>query len=161
MAKQKKYNNNSKKNKQTRKRGGCGCGISGGKTRLKKQMKGGSTNLTSLPIRYYHQLNSEEHNPNNPNVIGHSTKQFLGGKSKKNKNKKRNNKSRKHKRVIKGGGMLNSILNGTQVNVATGFGTTMGSNMAYNMQNISSNQVDNVTKQPVGDLNNEHSHPLV
>jgi len=160
MAKQKKYNNNSKKNKQTRKRGGCGCGISGGKTRYKKKVRGGSSNLESLPIRYYYQMNTEDNNPQNPSAIGNSTKQFLGGKSKKNKNKKRNNKSRKHKRVIKGG-MLNSILNGTQVNVATGFGTTMGSNMAYNMQNISSNQVDNVTKQPVGDLNNEHSHPLV
>jgi len=152
MAKQKKYNNNSKKNKQTRKRGGCGCGISGGKTRLKKQMKGGSTNLTSLPIRYYHQLNSEEHNPNNPNVIGNSTKQFLGGKSNKSKNKK--NKSRKNKKVK--GGMLGAILNGSQVNV-----TTMGSSMAYNMQQNISNLTDDITNQPAGSINNEHSHPLV
>lgn len=139
------------------KKGGCGCGIGGGKTRSKKKVRGGSSNLESLPIRYYYQMNTEDNNPQDPSFIGNSTKQFLGGKSKKNKNKK--NKSRKNKKVK--GGMLGAILNGSQVNVTTGFGTAMGSNMAYNMQNISSNLTDDITNQPAGSINNEHSHPLV
>ena len=139
------------------KKGGCGCGIGGGKTRSKKKVRGGSSNLESLPIRYYYQMNTEDNNPQDPSFIGNSTKQFLGGKSKKNKNKK--NKSRKNKKVK--GGMLGAILNGSQVNVTTGFGTAMGSNMTYNMQNISSNLTDDITNQPAGSINNEHSHPLV
>jgi len=146
------------KNSKNGKKGGCGCGIGGGKTRSKK-VRGGSSNLESLPIRYYYQMNTEENNPQDPSVIGNSTKQFLGGKSNKNKNKSKKNKSRRNKKVK--GGMLDSILNGSQVNVTTGFGTTMGSSMAYNMQNISSNSTDDITNQPAGSINNEHSHPLV
>lgn len=151
------------KNSKNGKKGGCGCGIGGGKTRSKK-VRGGSSNLESLPIRYYYQMNTEENNPQDPSVIGNSTKQFLGGKSNKNKNKSKKNKSRRNKsrrnKKVKGG-MLDSILNGSQVNVTTGFGTTMGSSMAYNMQNISSNSTDDITNQPAGSINNEHSHPLV
>ena len=147
-----------KQSKNGKKGGGCGCGISGGKkqrkTRSKKQVRGGSSNLQNLPIRYYYQLNAEINNPQDPSFIGNSTKQFLGGKSKKNKNKSKKNKKVK-------GGMLGAVLNGSQVNVTTGFGTTTGSNMAYNMQNISSNLTDDITNQPTGSINNEHSHPLV
>ena len=149
-----------KKSKNGKKGGGCGCGISGGKkqrkTRSKKQVRGGSSNLQNLPIRYYYQLNAEINNPQDPSFIGNSIKQILGGKSKKNKK----NKSRKNKKVTKGG-MIGSVLNGTQMNVVTDFGTSMGSNTAYNMQNVSSNTTVDMTKQPAGNINNEHTHPLV
>lgn len=171
MAKTQRKTNQSLKKPKKGKKKGCGCGIGGGKkqrkTRSKKQIKGGSPNIQTLPIRYYYQLNTEEGNPQNPSLIGNSTKQFLGGNSKKNRNKKntknkqnkQKNKSIKNKKLIKGG-MVSEVINGSQVNVTSGFGTSMGSNMLYNTQNISSNTMDDITNQPAGNINNEHTYPL-
>ena len=151
MAKQRKSNCNSMKNKRNQKQGGCGCGcgcgISGGKTRSKKQMKGGSINLESLPIRYYHQLNTEENNPQDPSLIGNSTKQFLGGKSKKNLKNKKSKKNLKNKK--------NKTFSRCRIMSKILTGTMGGSNILYNLQQGQ----NNVTVQPVGSLNNEHSHP--
>ena len=110
-------------------KGGCSCGaINGGKKQRKtcsrKRIKGGSHGLETLPLKYYYQLNTEENNPQNPNLIGNSTKQFLGGK-------KNNRKSRKNKKNIKGG----------MTDVASKIGTTFGANMFYNVYSNASNDI--------------------
>jgi len=92
--------------KKGRKTGGCGCGMSGGKRKNRKSnkrtMKGGSTYLESLPIRYYYSLNEHNSGLSDISGIGNSSKQFTGGKSKTIKSKsKRTN----------GGGIMNTIMN--------------------------------------------------
>ena len=74
---------------------------------------------------------------------------MTGGKNKKNKR----NKTRKQ---MKGGGMMDYFLNGTQTNVSTG----IGAKMLYELQTIGHIKNASVSDQPAGNLNNEHS-PLL
>jgi len=141
-----------------RKRGGCGCGLTGGKGKNKKsktnknkrKVKGGSQHLASLPLRYYYPLN--EHESNLSVSYGHVSSHdgVFGGKKKKSIKK----------RKMKGGGMLESIFNGPQLNVTTGFGTSVGTKMLYDVQSLNNQQDNNVLNQPAGQLYNAHS-PLL
>ena len=79
---------------------------------------------------------------------------MTGGKNKKNKR----NKTRKQ---MKGGGMIDAIFNGPQLNVSTGFGTSIGTKMLYDIQTLKQPLNTNVLDQPAGNLNNEHSPLLV
>jgi len=74
---------------QTKKRrgGGCGCGITGGKQKTKKT-RGGSANLSQLPIRYYYKLNDHAVNPINQGMKQPVDTGVTGGKSKSRKQKK-------------------------------------------------------------------------
>jgi hypothetical protein len=94
--------------KKDRKTGGCGCGMSGGKRNNRKSnkrtMKGGSTYLESLPIRYYYSLNEHNSSISDISSIGNSSKQFSGGKSKTIKHKSKSMRTN-------GGGIMNSIMN--------------------------------------------------
>jgi len=151
--------NNTKKNKI--KGGGCGCGLTGGKRKNKKsktnknkrKVKGGSQHLESLPIRYYYPLNDHSSNLSESYGIESTTGKITGGKNKQNK-------SKKTKKQMKGGGMLDAIFNGPQLNVTTGFGTTVGTKMLYDVQTLNQPPNANVLDQPAGNLNNEHS-PLL
>jgi hypothetical protein len=138
--------------KNNRKRGGCGCGLTGGKRKNKKsktnknkrKVKGGSQHLESVPISHYYPLNDHSSSLSKSYGAESSIANFSGGKKKK----------------MKGGGMLDAIFNGPQLNVATGFGTTAGSKMLYDVQSLNNQQNDNVLDQPAGKLYNEHS-PLL
>jgi hypothetical protein len=119
-----KKRNNLKKN--TRKRVGCGCAMSGGcgctmsggkrkkRTKSRRKVNGGSPYLEALPIRYYYPANDHSSSLSDISSIGSSTQQFTGGK--KNRTRKR----------TKGGGIMDSFFNAPQFNVSTGFGTTIG-----------------------------------
>ena len=155
----KKQRNNTKKNKL--KGGGCGCGLTGGKRKNKKskinknkrKVKGGSQHLESLPIRYYYPLNDHSSNLSESYGIESTTEQITGGKSNQNK-------SKKTRKQMKGGGMLDAIFNGPQLNITTGFGTTVGTKMLYDVQMLNQPPNANVLDQPAGNLNNNHS-PLL
>lgn len=158
----KRVRNKSKSKSKSKRRnlGGCGCGVTGGRRKKqnknkrsktsKRKTKGGSPHLETLPIRYYYPANTYENSPVNPSQIGSVTEQFSGGK----------NKTKRNRRKVKGG-MLGAIFNGPQLNVSTGFGTTMGTKMLYDVQSLSQTNVPDVTKQPAGNLNNEHTPLLV
>jgi hypothetical protein len=151
LTKRIKKRNNLKKN--TRKGGGYGCAMSGGKkrnkrTKSRRKVKGGSPHLEALPIRYYYPLNEHSSSLSNISSIGSSTQQFSGGK--RNKTRKR----------IKGGGLSDAFFSGPQLNIDTGFGTTIGPTIAYDMIRLDQSHMVDVLKQPAGDLNNAHS-PLL
>jgi len=139
--------------------GGCGCGATGGRRKKQNKSKrsktskrkttGGSPHLEALPIRHYYPANTHENSPVNPSQMGSATEQFSGGK----------NKTKRNRRKVKGG-MLGALFNGPQLNVSTGFGTTMGTKMLYDVQSLSQPDVPDVTKQPAGNLNNAHT-PLL
>jgi len=138
--------------------GGCGCGTTGGKRKNKnnrksktnkRKIKGGSPHLTSLPIRYYYSLNDHSSDLSESYGIKSSNADFSGGKRKQ---KKRN----KSVRRTNGGGIVDTFFNGPQVNVTTG----VGSDLLYNIQEINQPFTPDVTKQPAGNLNNEHT-PLL
>ena len=158
-----KQRNSTRKNK--RKGGGCGCGLSGGKRKNKKsktnkkkrKVKGGSQHLESLPLRYYYPLNDHSSNLSNSYGIESTTEKMTGGKNKKNKKNKRN----KTRKQMKGGGIMDAIFNGPQLNVSTGFGTSIGPKMLYDIQTLKQPLNTNVLDQPAGNLNNEHSPLLV
>jgi len=148
-------NNNSKT--KSMKGGGCGCGISGGKrnnkksktSKKKRKVRGGSQHLESLPIRYYYSLNDHSSSLSDVSSAGSSTAQFSGGKK---------NKKTKTRKQTKGGGIIDTIFNGPQLNVASGFGT----NLPYAAHLIGGQtQVAEVINQPAGNLNNEHSPLMV
>jgi hypothetical protein len=148
----------SKKKKKitnkTSKGGGCGCGVKGGKKhkmksktcKKRRKVKGGSAHLETLPLRYYYPLNDHSSSLSDMSSIGHSVKQFSGGKKKR--------------KQTKGGGIIDSIFNGPQLNITTGFGTTVGTKMLYDVQTLDQPHIADVMKQPAGNLNNEHS-PLL
>jgi len=152
-----KQRSSTKKN--NRKRGGCGCGLTGGKrknkqsktNKNKRKVKGGSQHLASLPLRYYYPLN--DHGSDLSVSYGHvsSNDKFFGGKK---------NKSKKTRKQMKGGGMLDAIFNGPQSNVGTGFGTTAGAKLLYDVQSLNNPQNANVLDQPAAHLHNAHS-PLL
>lgn len=160
----KKQRSSTKKN--NRKRGGCGCGLTGGKrknkqsktNKNKRKVKGGSQHLESVPLRYYYPLN--DHSGDLSVSYGHvsSNDKFFGGK--KNKSNKSKKTSKKTRKQMKGGGMLDAIFNGPQLNVTTGFGTTVGTKLLYDVQTLNQPSNANVLDQPAGNLNNEHS-PLL
>ena len=151
-----KQRNTTRKNK--RKGGGCGCGLSGGKRKNKKsktnkkkrKVKGGSQHLESLPLRYYYPLNDHSSSLSNSYGIESTTEKMTGGKNKKNKR----NKTRKQ---MKGGGMIDDFLNGTQTNVATG----IGPKMLYELQTIDHIKNASVLDQPAGNIRNNHSPLMV
>jgi hypothetical protein len=148
FSKKKKSNKNNKSKKSNKSR------VNGGKKKRKlksktvkknRKINGGSSNLETLPLRYYYPLNDHSSTLSDVSSTGSSTQQFYGGK----KNKK-----------TKGGGIIDSIFNGPQINVATGFGTTVGTKMLYDIQTLDTH-IPDAMKQPALNLNNPDSPLLV
>lgn len=148
-----KYRNSTRQKKRG---GGCGCGLTGGKRKNKsKKVSGGSQHLTALPLRYYYPLNDHSSSLSESYGTEPSNAIYSGGK----KNQGKKNKSKKKR--MKGGGIIDAIFNGPQLNVSTGFGTTVGTKMLYDVQSLNTTNNDNVLNQPAGNLNNSHSPLLV
>tara|TARA_Y100000389_G_C17470706_1_gene530422 strand:- start:10658 stop:11155 length:498 start_codon:yes stop_codon:yes gene_type:complete len=129
-------------------KGGCGCSI-GGKRKNKKsktnkrKVKGGSQHLETLPLRYYYPLNDHSSSLSDSYGISSTTDKFAGGK--------------KTRKQMKGGGMMDNFLDGSQTNASTNF----GAKTLYELQTIDHIQNASVLEQPAGNIRNDHSPLMV
>lgn len=136
--------------------GSCECDkIQGG---AKRKVKGGSSFLNQLPIRYLYQYKNETMNPQDPHTIdsgrlmGDPSKLTLGGSSKKRRNRLKK---------IQGGASDLLLGNGTSMNPISSFWTSAGLPNAVGTLSASPYVNASIHVQPIEKNYGNHNPPLV